>query len=166
MMKVVTSFLILFSCFCLSVAVMPATSVAAEEKQTGEVDGKLHTPPEGSAERRALMDALRQHWKSTRNPANGKPYRGKITFHVGYLKVHHGWAWAYAEPHSSAPKEGFPENDGFLLHLEEGRWKVMKLPSMDDNGDGAFDPSLNDVKRIKEMYRSIPTDIIPGARRR
>ena len=165
-MKMVTSFSILFSCFCLSVALMPATSVAAEEKQTAKVDDKLHTPPEGSAERRALMDALRRHWKSTRNPENGKPYRGEITFHVGYLKVHHGWAWAYAEPHSSAPKEGFPENDGFLLHLEEGRWKVMKLPSMDDNGDGAFDPSLNDVKRIKEMYRSIPTDIIPGARRR
>ena len=165
-MKLVTSFLILLGCFYFNVGVMPATSEAAEEKRTGEVDDKLHTPPEGSAERRALMDALRRHWQATRNPENGKPYRGKITFHVGYLKVHYGWAWAYAEPHSSAPKEGFPENDGFLLHLENGRWKVMKLPSMDDNGDGAFDPTLNDVKRIKEMYRSIPTDIIPGARRR
>jgi hypothetical protein len=165
-MKVVTSFLILFSGCCLSVTVMPTRSGAAGEKQTGVVDDKLRTPPEGSAERQALMDALRQHWKSTRNPENGQPYRGKITFRVGYLKVHHGWAWTYAEPHSSAPREGFPENDGLLLHLEEGRWKVMKLPPMDDNGDGAFDPSLNDVKRIKEMYRSIPTDIIPGARRR
>ena len=165
-MKVVTPFLILFSCFSLGLVVMPATPLAAERKQTEEVDDKLHTPPEGSAERRALLDALRQHWKSTRNPANGKPYRGKITFSVGYLKAHHGWAWAYADPHSSALDEGFPENDGFLLHLEGERWAVMKLPSMDDNGDGAFDPSLNDVKRIKERYRSMPTDIIPHARRR
>jgi len=140
--------------------------MAAEKKQTEEVDDKLHTPPEGSTERLALLDALRQHWKATRNPANGKPYRGKITFRVGSMKVHHGWAWVYADPHSSAPDEGFPENDGFLLHLEGGKWKVMKLPSMDDNGDGAFDPSLNDVKRIKEMYRLMPTDIIPHARRR
>jgi hypothetical protein len=165
-MKLVTSFFILFGCFSLSVALGPATAVAAEKKQTEEVADKLHTPPEGSTERRALLEALRQHWKSTRNPANSKPYRGKITFRVSYLKVHHGWAWANADPQSSAPDEGFPENDGFLLHLERGRWTVMKLPSMDDNGDGAFDPSVNDVKRIRELYRSMPTDIIPHARRR
>jgi hypothetical protein len=143
-----------------------ATAVASSTKQTEAMADKLHTPTEGSAERNAILDALRQHWKTTRNPANGRPYRGRITFRVGYLKVHHGWAWAQAEPRSSDPKEGFPENSGRLLHLEAGRWKVMNLPPMDDNGDGAFDPSVADVKRIQKMYPPIATDIIPSERRR
>ena len=165
-MKVAKALLILFNCFCLSVVVMPAPAAAAEPKQTAGVDDKLHTPPEGSAERRALLEALRQHWKSTRNPENGKPYRGKITFHVGYLKVHNGWAWVNADPRSSDPKERFPENSGFLLHLKTGRWEVMKTPPMDDNGDGAFDPSPGDLGRIRKMYPSIATDVIPVEKRR
>ena len=166
-MKLVARFLMLASCLCLSfVAVTPATAVAAREKQTLEVADRLHTPPEGSAERQALMDGLRRHWQSTRNPGDGRPYRGKITFHVGYLKVHHGWAWVYADPRSSDPGEGFPENSGFLLHLTADRWQVMKMPPMDDDQDGSLDPSARDIERIRKMYPSIATDIFPNQRRR
>jgi hypothetical protein len=148
------------------VALIPATVLAAPEKQAEAVADALHTPAEGSAERTAILDGLRRHWQTTRNPDDGKPYRGKITFHVNYLKVHNGWAWVYAEPRSSFPKEGFPENSGFLLHLTAGRWEVMKLPRMDDNGDGAFQPSPADLARIKRMYPSVATDIIPVEKRR
>ncbi len=166
-MKLIARFLMLFSCLCLSsVAVAPATAVAARKKQTLEVEDRLHTPPEGSAERKALMDALRRHWQTTRNPGDGRPYRGKITFHVGYLKVHDGWAWVYSNPHSSDPGEGFPENSGFLLHLKEGRWKVMNMPPMDDNQDGNLDPSPKDIERIRKMYPPIATDIFPTQKRR
>lgn len=162
-----TKSLILFGCLCLgAVASTPTTAMASPTKQAETVADKLHTPAEGSAEREAILDGLRRHWQATPNPDDGKTYRGKITFKVSYLKAHNGWAWVYAEPRSSLPKERFPENSGFLLHLKAERWEVMKLPPMDDNGDGAFNPSPADLARIKKMYPSIATDIIPVEKRR
>lgn len=166
-MKLITRCLIFFGGVCLCAAgLIPTTAVAAPEKQTEAVSDKLHTPAEGSAERVAILDGLRRHWQDTRNPDDGKTYRGKITFRVNYLKVHHGWAWTYAEPRSSLANERFPENSGFLLQLKAGRWEVMKLPRMDDNGDGAFNPSPADLERIRKIYPSIAPDIIPIDKRR
>jgi hypothetical protein len=149
-----------------AVVLTPALVPGSPTIQTEAVADKLHTPSESSAERKAILDGLRRHWQSTRNPDSGKSYQGRITFRVIYLKVHNGWAWIQAEPHSSIPKEGFPENSGFLLRLNAGRWDVMKIPPMDDNGDGAFNPSPADLDRIKKMYPSMPTDIIPVEKRR
>src|SRR6266404_2169022 len=157
----ITKSLILLGCLCLGV-----TTVASPTKQAEAVANKLHTPAEGSAERAAIVEGLRRHWQASRNPDDGKTYRGNITFRVSYLKVHNGWAWVYAEPRSSLPKERFPENSGFLLQFRAERWEVMKLPPMDDNGDGAFNPSPGDLVRIKKMYPSMPTDIIPVEKRR
>lgn len=149
-----------------AVVLAPATATASPTKQAEAIADKLHTPAEGSDEREAILGGLRRHWQSTRNPDNGKPYQGRITFRMSYLKVHNGWAWVQAEPRSSLPKEGFPENSGFLLRLKAGRWEVMKLPPMDDNGDGAFNPSPGDLERIRKMYPSIATDVIPVEKRR
>jgi hypothetical protein len=166
-MRFIARLFILTGCFALvTIVLIPATAAAAPTKQTEAVADKLHTPAEGSAEREAILDGLRQHWQASKNPDDGKTYRGKITFRVNYLKVHHGWAWTYAEPRSSIASEGFPENSGFLLQLKAGRWAVMKLPRMDDNGDGAFKPSPADWERIKKMYPSIAPDIIPIEKRR
>jgi hypothetical protein len=137
-----------------------ASQVASD---SGEVTDKLHAPPKGSAERQALMDALRDEYKTDRN-SDGKPYRGNVTFVVNYLKVHNGWAWTYAEPHSSDPTDQFGENSGFLLHLEGGRWKIVNLPPMIDDPDDPENldyPTRKDVERIRKMYPSIPTDIFP-----
>lgn len=156
----------LFGCWGLgSMALIPMTALASPTKQTEAANDKLHTPPEGSAEREAILEGLRRHWQATRNPDNGKTYRGRITFHVSYLKVHKGWAWVNADPRSSLPKEGFPENSGFLLQLQAGRWQVMKTPPMEDNGDGAFGPSPGDLARIRKMYPSIAPDVIPVEKR-
>lgn len=130
---------------------------------SGKVTDELHTPTQGSAERQALMDALREEYK-TRGNSDGKAYRGNITFVVNYLKVHNGWAWTYAEPRSSDPNDQFGENSGFLLHLEDGRWKVMNLPPMVDDPDDPENldyPTRKDVERIRKMYPSIATDIFP-----
>jgi hypothetical protein len=162
-----TKSFILFGCLGLGAgALIATTTLASPTKQAEAVADKLHTPAEGSAEREAILEGLRRHWQASRNPDDGKTYRGKITFHVSYLKVHNGWAWVQAEPRSSIAKEGFPENSGFLLQLKAGRWEVMKLPSMDDNGDGTFNPSPADLERIKKMYPSVATDIIPIEKRR
>lgn len=162
-----TKFLMLFGCLGLGAgALTTTTSSGSPTEQANVIADKLHTPAEGSAERTAILDGLRRHWQASRNPDNGKTYQGKITFHVSYLKVHNGWAWVYAEPRSSSPKERFPENSGFLLQLKAGRWEVMKLPPMDDNGDGAFNPSPADLARIKKMNPSMATEVIPIEKRR
>jgi hypothetical protein len=151
-MKLIATFLFILSCLCFD-------SVAA----AGQAVDELHTPPKGSAERQALMDGLREEYKEYRN-TDGKPYRGNITFVVKYLKVHGGWAWVYAEPQSSDQHDHFGENSGFLLHREDGQWKVMNVPPMIDDPDDPENlgyPSPQDIERIRKMYPSIPTDIFP-----
>jgi hypothetical protein len=156
----ITRSLMLSAHLCLA-ALVPATAGALPPKQTD----KLHTPAQGSAERRAILDGLARHWRTVRNPDDGRNYKGKITFHVNYLKVHSGWSWVYAEPRSSLAKERFPENSGFLLHRNAEHWEVMKLPPMDDNGDGAFNPSPADLAKIRKMYSTVATDVIPVEKR-
>jgi hypothetical protein len=136
------------------------------EKATdsSEVTDELHTPPTGSPERQALMDALREEYYVHRG-GSSRPYRGSITFVVNYLKVHNGWAWTYPEPHSSDPNDQFGENSGFLLHQVNGRWQIMKVPPMVNDPDDPENldyPSGKDVARIRQMYPSIPKDIFPG----
>lgn len=165
-MKYVTKCLILAGCWWLgSIVLTPVTALASPTKPTETATDKLHAPPEGSAEREAILEGLRRHWQASRTPGGGT-YRGRITFHVSYLKVHKGWAWVNADSRSSLSKEGFPENSGFLLQLQAGRWQVMKTPPMDDNGDGAFGPSPGDLARIRKMYPSIATDVIPVEKHR
>src|SRR5437588_563189 len=126
-MKLITRLLMLVVGSCLGLVVLtPATAVTTQPEAIAD---KMHTPVQGSAEREAILGGVRRHWQGSRNPDDGKTYRGKITFHVSYLKAHNGWAWVYADPRSSLPKERFPENSGFLLRLKAGRWEVMKLPS-------------------------------------
>jgi hypothetical protein len=155
-------------------AAPPLTSGEGAEGQAsvsataGQTMDELHTPPQGSAERQALMDGLREAYKGSRN-SDGKPNRGSITFVVNYLKVHSGWAWVYAEPRSSDPNDQFGENSGFLLHQEDGQWKVMKLPPMVDDPDDPENldyPAPRDIERIRKMYPSIPADIFPKAQSR
>ncbi|MDT4897342.1 MAG: hypothetical protein QOH25_2419 [Acidobacteriota bacterium] len=152
-------------------AVSPITSGVGSSGQTGEmaadssqVADELHTPPKGSEERQAIMDALRDQYKNSRN-SDGKPNRGNITFVVNYLKAHNGWAWTYAEPQSSDPNDQFGENSGFLLQQAKGQWKVMKVPPMVDDPDDPENldyPTRKDIERIRKMYPSIPADIFPN----
>lgn len=138
-------------------------SVSSVASASSETPDELHTPPKGSAERQALMDALREEYKTYRN-VDDKPYRGQITFVVNYLKVHNGWAWTYDAPQSTDPRDRFGENSGYLLHLADGRWKVMKLPPVVDDPDDPENldyPTRKDVERMRQMYPSIPTDIFP-----
>ena len=140
-------------------APVQATGSAPADQATDE----LHAPPKGSAERQAIMDGLREEYKERRN-SDGKPYRGSITFVVNYLQVHNGWAWVYADPKSSDPRDQFGENSGFLLHKEDGEWRVMNLPPMVDDPDDPENmgyPSPKDIERIRKMYPSVPTDIFP-----
>ncbi|HSP62115.1 MAG TPA: hypothetical protein VLQ90_03945, partial [Pyrinomonadaceae bacterium] len=147
----------------------PSTAESTEPEPSepatasSEVSDQLHTPEKGSLERQGMMDALRDEFNDRRSP-DYQPHRGSIIFVVNYLKAHNGWAWTYAEPHSSDTSDSFGENSGFLLHQEGGQWKVMRLPAMvnDPNDPENLDyPTRKDVERIRRMYPLIPTDIFP-----
>lgn len=130
----------------------------------GEMADQLHTPPKGNPERQAIMDALREDFNDRSSPTY-QPHKGQITFVVNYLKVHNGWAWVYATPQSSDPRDSFGENNGVLLHRENGKWRLMALPPMveDPNDPENLDyPTQKDIQRIREKYPSVPTDIFGG----
>jgi len=108
-----------------------------------------HTPAAGSAERQGILDALRGDQE--------------IKFKVHYLKVHDGWCWIDTTPldktgHATA--EGGPN----LLHLENGKWKVLDLAQVpEDPKDplGAEDASPGFVKNVMKTFPGVPRDIFP-----
>ena len=108
-----------------------------------------YTPAKGSAERQAILDALRGDQQ--------------VTFQVHYLKVHRGWCWVDTTP---LDKQGHPTAEGGpnLLHLENGSWKVMdlaKVPEDPKDPLGPEDASPGFVKNLIKTYPGVPRDIFP-----
>ena len=133
----------------------PATS--------NEITDELHSPARGTDERQAIMDALRTEFDNRRGSFY-TPHRGAITFVVNRLQVHNGWAWMNGYPQSSDPQDSFGEYSGFLLHSQDGRWGVMRLPPMvnDPNDPENLDyPSRRDVEKIRQKFPTAPSDIFP-----
>jgi hypothetical protein len=112
-------------------------------------DDLAHTPEKGSAERQAIMDALRGS--------------DQVVFQVHYLKVHHGWAWADVTPVDSkgqATAEGGPN----LLHLVAGKWQVLdlsKVPEDPKDPLGAEDASPGFIRKLRKTFPGVPADIFP-----
>jgi hypothetical protein len=117
----------------------------ATQKNTDAV----HTPPQGSAERQAILDALRGDQQ--------------VVFKVHSLRVHNGWAWIDVTPldkQGNAVAEGGPN----LLQLERGKWKVLDLSKVpDDPNDplGPEDASPRYLKNLRKTFPNAPADIFP-----
>jgi hypothetical protein len=129
----------------LALIALVGFSVAyAQTPKTG-----LHTPAMGSAERENILDALR----------DGQDVRFKVHF----FKVHDGWCWIDTTPLDKAGKptaEGGPN----LLHLEDGKWKVMdlsKVPEDPKDPLGPEDASPGFVKNLMKTFPGVPHDIFP-----
>jgi hypothetical protein len=126
-----------------------------------EITDELHTPAKGSDERQAIMDALREEFSNRQSPYY-TAHRGSIVFVVNHLQVHNGWAWMNGYPHSSDPQDSFGEYNGFLLHSQDGRWGVMRLPPIvnDPNDPENLDyPSRKDIEKIRQKFPTAPTDV-------
>ena len=127
----------------LLLVILLCTPLLAQTKST------LHIPATGSAERKAIVDALRGDQDST--------------FKVHYIKVHGDWCWIDTTPldkQGHATAEGGPN----LLHLENGKWKVMDLSTVpEDPKDplGAEDASPGYVKNVMKRFPGVPRDIFP-----
>jgi hypothetical protein len=92
-----------------------------------------HTPPVNSAERKAILDALRP-------PFEGE-LKQKVKFDVSFFKVLNGWAFVLGTPQnaqSGKPVRAHPDIDpdfcGLLHKNPQGEWTVV------DHAAGFGDP--------------------------
>jgi hypothetical protein len=132
----------------------PAPTVATAESHPNQTPAagasdELHTPEKGSTERQAIMDALRGNQD--------------VVFQVNSLKVHNGWCWVDTTPldkQGRATAEGGPN----LLHMENGKWKVMdlsKVPEDPNDPLGPEDASPAYLKNVTKTFPGVPRDIVP-----
>ena len=125
---------------------------------TAQDQSALHTPAKGSAERKAIMDALRDEYLK----GSGQ----RVVFQVNHLKVHQGWAWADVTPLDDKGKpvgEGGPN----LLHSIKGAWLVADLsgiPEDPNNPLGPMDPTPRYIKNLQKKFPGVPADIFPARR--
>jgi len=133
----------------LLLLLLPLAAVAANAQSQPATSDTAHVPAKGSAERKAILDALRGDQD--------------VTFQVHYIKVHNGWAWVDTTPldkRGNATAEGGPN----LLHLENGKWTVKDLSKVpDDPSDplGAEDASPRFVRNVRKTFPGVPADIFP-----
>jgi hypothetical protein len=109
-----------------------------------------HSPAAKSAERQAILDALR----------GGE----NVVYQVHFIKVHNGWAWVDTTPLDAATKQPTAEGGPNLLHLEDGKWTVKDLSKVpEDKNDpmGAEDASSTYVRNLRKTFKGCPPDIFP-----
>lgn len=100
---------------------------------------ELHTPPEGSAERTAILDAIRDQQKRKTSLTIAK-------FTVESLKVHNGWAYIVTDT-ESADGEPYGMLEA-LLQDQGGQWKMVEEVD-------------SDRASVKARYKDAPEDIFP-----
>jgi hypothetical protein len=119
----------------LAVIISPSLSLA----RSG-----VYTPAKGSAERKAIMDAMR---------AKGDD-QDRI-FVVRRLKISGNWAWLDCDPQSRDGSNHY-EPESALLRKSGGKWKVVDQPC--GEGDCDFD---SEISRIRGENPQAPNAIFP-----
>ncbi len=119
------------------------------------ISSEPYTPPKGSPERKAIMDALRNALKGVIEPEN-------IVFVVKYLKVKDEWAWIETYPQSPDGMNKYEPVEA-LLYKEKGKWTVKQIRPC--CGECEEDPECADIKKYyKKLMRefpSVPKEIFP-----
>src|SRR6476619_6731896 len=110
----------------------------------------VHSPAAKSAERQAILDALR----GSEN----------VLYQVNFIKVHNGWAWADTTPLDPKTKQATAEGGPNLVHLVNGKWTVMDLSKVPvDKNDplGPEDASPKYVSNLRKTFKGCPADMFP-----
>ena len=135
-----------FKFLLLSSALALVHSVRADE---------IHTPGEGTAERKAILAALHKEY----NTGSGSA----VKFKVNYLKVHDGWAWIKVvplDPKGKVEGEEWPS----LLRNTKGQWKIIDLIAIAqalNDPIGPMEPSAAFLREVQKRYPGVPSDIFP-----
>jgi uncharacterized protein YceK len=107
-----------------------------------------HTPPEGSAERNAIIEATKH--------ALARQGRKNVVLIVPYLKVHSGWAWIQINPQSANGKQHYESQSGLLQEKTTNKWTLLEWMPAEEGTD--YKKYFNN---IKAKYPSAPPDIFP-----
>ena len=106
-----------------------------------------HTPPEGSAKRSAILQAVHH--------ALARQGRKNLVLIVPYLKVHNGWAWIQVNPQSADGKQHYESQSG-LLQEQTNKWKLLEWMPAEEGTD-----YKKYFANLKAKYPSAPPDIFP-----
>lgn len=115
------------------------------------ISQNLHTPPPGSAERRAILDAMRLKIKELHGL--------DVVFVVKTMNVSGGWAWVHTMPRS---KDGLSRYEDFfaLLRREAGRWRIAEIPCTEpENPDCIDTPGY--FRKLAKRFPGLPACILP-----
>jgi hypothetical protein len=107
-----------------------------------------HTPPDGSAERNAILQAV--HYALARQG------RKNLVLIVPYLKVHNGWAWIQVNPQSANWTQHYESQSGLLQEKTANKWTLLEWMPAEEGTD-----YTKYFKNIKAKYPSAPADIFP-----
>jgi uncharacterized protein YceK len=106
-----------------------------------------HTPPEGSPERNAIVQATKH--------ALARQGRKNVVLIVPYLKVHDGWAWIQVNPQSANGTQHYESQSG-LLQQTTKEWKLLEWMPAEEGTD-----YKKYFANLKAKYPSAPADIFP-----
>jgi len=109
------------------------------------------TPKPGTAERKAIFDALRAEVL--------KIHGLKVVFVVDYLKVENGWAWTHTLP-QSRDGENHYEDISALLSKKDGKWQVMEIACTEEgNPECLGAPGF--FEKLMKRFPGSPPEILP-----
>lgn len=106
-----------------------------------------HTPPDGSAERKAILQATQD--------ALARQGRKNLVLDVPYLKVHNRWAWIQINPRSANGTQHYESQSG-LLQEQANKWKLLEwMPAEEETDYKKY------FQNLKAKYPAAPADIFP-----
>ena len=85
-----------------------------------------HTPPDGSAERNAILQATHH--------ALARQGRKNLVLIVPYLKVDNGWAWIQVNPQSANGTQHYESQSG-LLQQQANKWTFLEWMPAEEGTD-------------------------------
>ena len=121
---------------------------------TSDFGGGLYFPPKESAERKAIMEAVRAQYE--------RRYKRRASFE-GSVRVENGWAGF-----SGTAKEPNDKGPGAIwvaiLRGSDTKWKVIATSEGDENaakpGAEGDRPHWDELKRLNREYPNAPTSIV------
>jgi hypothetical protein len=135
----------------------PTGGARVEAPRAAQADS-AYTPARGSAERQAIMDAMRAH----RRRFDPRP----VTFVVGRLRVQRGWAWLAVQPQSPDGRSRY-EGEEALLRRRSGRWTVAEvMPAVGEREGTALEEDCAWFQDLRRRFPSLPAAILPAEGRR
>ncbi|EGV18857.1 hypothetical protein [Thiocapsa marina] len=129
-----------------------ASHTAAPAHGAPDASEAITTPPPGSRERGAILEALRAELTHLTGP--------DLVFVVAVLRVRTDWAWIEAAPQSRDGANHYEEVNA-LLQRRDGRWTVRVLGPCDAEDDPAACAEDTDPARLLERFPTLSPGLVP-----